>query len=89
MSPHADVPALATTLGELAEQCLEQGPVCCVCHWHAASAARVFVPDGQEEGVIRGCVLPLCAHCLCAPDLPARLTQALSTARAKDEGTWN
>jgi hypothetical protein len=83
--------ALASALGQLVERCLDQEPhpVCCVCHDWPAVAGRVFLPDGQGEGVIRGCVLPLCAPCLCAPDLPARIAQALRTARAKGQAVWN
>jgi hypothetical protein len=83
--------ALANALGELVERCLDQEPhpVCCVCHEAPAVAGRVFLPNGQEEGVIRGCVLPLCAPCLCVPDLPARINEALSMARARGHGVWN
>jgi hypothetical protein len=82
-------PPLATALGELAERCLDQGQVCCLCQWHAAVAARVYLPDGQANGLIRGCVLPLCGFCLCAPDLPDRLAQALSRDRAQERAAWN
>jgi hypothetical protein len=81
---------LATALEALVERCLDQGQVCIVCRWHAAVAARVFLPDGgQGEGTVRGAVLPLCAPCLCSDDLPARISEALSTARAREQGIWN
>jgi hypothetical protein len=80
---------LATALGELVEQCLDQGPLCCICHDCPAVAGRVYLPDGQAEGTIHGCVLPLCGFCLCAPDLQRRIAQALNTARARGHGVWN
>jgi hypothetical protein len=81
--------ALATALEALVERCLDQGQVCCVCRWHAAVAGRVYLPDGQESGMLRGAVLPLCAPCLCAPDLPVRISEALSMAHARGQGVWN
>jgi hypothetical protein len=83
--------ALATALAELAEQCLDQEPhpTCIACRWNSAVAARVFLPDKQENGMVRGAVLPLCGCCLCDPGLPARLAQVISLARARGQGVWN
>jgi hypothetical protein len=83
--------ALTNALGRLVEQCLDQEPhpVCCVCHEYPAVAGRVFLPDAQEDGMIRARVLPLCGCCLCLPNLEARLAQVISLARARGQGVWN
>jgi hypothetical protein len=83
--------ALAHALAELAERTLDQEPhpTCIICRWNSAVSARVFLPDGQEEGKIRGAVLPLCGFCLCVEDLPGHIEQALSMARAQESARMN
>jgi hypothetical protein len=81
--------ALATALGELAENYLNEPRLCCLCQWHSAVSAPIFLPDAQEDSVIRGAVLPLCGVCMCEPDLPNRIEQALRMGTAQERAAWD
>jgi hypothetical protein len=83
--------ALTHAMAVLAERYLDQEPhsTCIICRWNSAVSAQVFLPDSQEDGMVRGAVLPLCGPCLCSEDLPGHIEQALRMARAKGQDVWN
>jgi hypothetical protein len=81
----AGLPALAA----LAEQYMESMPTCFLCHDWPAMMPMAFVADTRKGDRVHGCVFAVCPVCMCQDNFEHRISEALSTARAKGQGVWN
>jgi hypothetical protein len=89
MTPNPDAMAGLQGLQALVEQYLDVPRVCFICQDAPGVAPMVFVADTSGDGRVHGCCFAVCAVCWCSDDFQARVSEALSTARAKGQGIWN